>query len=149
MFGPPRRYVTERYNVLEPKSEGIFSLSVNTIPIRCSPPQPAFTIDITASYNNSNEESSMAILVVQFVSGYAANQVSLNQLLANELVKKTETSPSKVVIYLQKVGPNPVNFSFQMEQQSEVTDLKPAQMSLIEYYNPSHRTDVSYNAPCN
>ncbi|XP_075072213.1 alpha-2-macroglobulin-like protein 1 isoform X2 [Mixophyes fleayi] len=142
--------VTERHNILEPKPKGIFSLSVETTKIKCPPHRdPAFTIAFNASYNNKNEDSNMALIVVKMVSGYVPVPQSVDRLLANELVKRTETSESEVVIYLDKVGPTQIQLSIQVEQICQVNDLKPATVSLLDYYEPSIRIDVNYETPCN
>ncbi|CAJ0966573.1 unnamed protein product [Ranitomeya imitator] len=64
--------ITERYNILNPEPEASFTLIVNASPIQCPPhPAPSFNLEISASLSDpNNEESNMAILIVQLLSGY-------------------------------------------------------------------------------
>ncbi|XP_073402582.1 alpha-2-macroglobulin-like protein 1 [Dendrobates tinctorius] len=140
--------ITEKYNILNPEPEASFTLIVNASPIQCPPhPVPSFNIEISASLSDpDNEESNMAILIVQLLSGYAPKDH--NRLLAHSLVKRVESSQTDVTIYLEKLDYTPMQLSIEMEQQSEVQNLQPAVVYLKDYYETSRRIEVTYGNPC-
>ncbi|XP_069609955.1 alpha-2-macroglobulin-like protein 1 isoform X2 [Ranitomeya imitator] len=140
--------ITERYNILNPEPEASFTLIVNASPIQCPPhPAPSFNLEISASLSDpNNEESNMAILIVQLLSGYAP--IDHNRLLANSLVKRVESSPTDVVIYMDKINATPTQLSIPMERQSEVQNLQPAVVHLKDYYETSRHIEVTYGNPC-
>ncbi|XP_073541271.1 alpha-2-macroglobulin-like protein 1 [Phyllobates terribilis] len=140
--------ITEKCNALNTEPEASFTLIVTASPIQCPPhPAPSFIIEISASLSDpNNEESNMAILIVQLLSGYAPKDH--NRLLANSLVRRVESSPTDVTIYLDKIEATPVELSLEVEQQSEVQNLQPAVVYLKDYYQTSRRIEVTYENPC-
>ncbi|XP_075468689.1 alpha-2-macroglobulin-like protein 1 isoform X2 [Ascaphus truei] len=140
---------TLRYNIPQPHIEGKFSLVVKTTPINCPPhPLPSFTLTLDVSYIGSRKVSNMALIEVKLLSGYAAVTQSVNNLLANPVVKRTEISKSAVIIYLNKLDSTLVTLSFEVEQECPVSNLKPALIILYDYYITKERVERSYNAPC-
>ncbi|XP_075697342.1 alpha-2-macroglobulin-like protein 1 [Rhinoderma darwinii] len=143
--------ITERYNILNPEPEGTFILNVKTSSIQCPPyPVPAFSIDISVSLSDASnsEDSNMAIIMIEMVSGFVPEINSTNRLLANSLVKRVESSQTGVTIYLDKIDSTPIQLSLGVEQKYEVLDLQPAVVSLKDYYETSHHIEVTYNSPC-
>ncbi|KAM9324850.1 alpha-2-macroglobulin-like protein 1 [Gastrophryne carolinensis] len=140
--------VIERYNIEEAESDGTFLLSVGTTPVHCSPyPVPSFSISINASYNNENKESNMAIVRVKMLSCVEPVRESVNKLLSIEVVKRVESSPTEVIIYLDQVGPTQTELNFLVQQHCVVWDQKPATISLLDYYESSKKDLISQESP--
>ncbi|XP_044153489.1 alpha-2-macroglobulin-like protein 1 isoform X2 [Bufo gargarizans] len=139
-----------RYNIPPPKGVAAFSLSVKSSSRRecLGDPVTKFEILITASYTGTREESNMAVIEVKMVSGYIPVKSTVRKLEKDKLIKRSEIQTDVVTLYLDQIDHNPVNLSFIVEKDSVVKDLKPATVSLYDYYETDENVSVEYNHPC-
>ncbi|XP_040293168.1 alpha-2-macroglobulin-like protein 1 isoform X2 [Bufo bufo] len=139
-----------RYNIPPPKGVATFSLSVKSSSRRecLGDPVTKFEILITASYIGTREKSNMAVIEVKMVSGYIPVKSTVRKLEQDKLIKRSEIQTDVVTLYLDQIDRNPVNLSFIVEQDSVVKDLKPATVSLYDYYETDENVSVDYNHPC-
>ncbi|KAM3913963.1 alpha-2-macroglobulin-like protein 1 [Leptodactylus fuscus] len=129
--------VIKRYNILNPEPEGTFALVVNSSPIECPPhPEPSFSVDIIVSLSSASKikESNMALIVIKMMSGFVP--VDENRVLSYDKVKKVERDPTGITIYMEKIDSTPMQISLEVKQQSEVQNLQPAMVFVMDYYEP-------------
>lgn len=93
-------------------------------------------LQICSKYKLPDEESNMAVLEVDMVTGYMAEQASLQDLL-NEAatgVKRFEVNGDKVAIYFEKLTAQKTCVSFQANRENVVENAKPGNIKLYDYY---------------
>uniref|UniRef100_A0A5F9DRJ7 Alpha-2-macroglobulin n=1 Tax=Oryctolagus cuniculus TaxID=9986 RepID=A0A5F9DRJ7_RABIT len=125
-----------RYNIL-PKKEGNvpFTLHVATVPKNCdgADAHRTFQIHVNISYTGKRPTSNMVIVDVKMVSGFIPVKTS---------VKKV--SPESLQILTNKT----LSFSFLVEQDIQIENLKPATVKAYDYYETDEFTIEEYSAPC-
>ncbi|XP_063150606.1 alpha-2-macroglobulin-like protein 1 [Candoia aspera] len=137
-----------RYNRMPPESDA-FALRVETSPDKCTQSsRKYFEIRLEVSYTGRREASNMVLLEVNMLSGYIPVKKSVKELLDKPLVKKVEFDPEKISIYLDQLDNNVQSYSFFVEQETEVWDLKAAIVKVYDYYHPDDNLITEYNAPC-
>uniref|UniRef100_A0A8C9GRN1 Alpha-2-macroglobulin n=1 Tax=Piliocolobus tephrosceles TaxID=591936 RepID=A0A8C9GRN1_9PRIM len=142
-----------RYNVL-PKKEGKvpFALQVNTLPTNCDgvDAHRKFQIHINISYTGDRPSSNMVIVDVKMVSGFIPMKPSVKQVIPRSPTnsKRTEVSINHVLIYFEKLTHQALNFSFFVEQDIQIKNLKPATVKAYDYYETDEFTFEEYSAPC-
>ncbi|XP_032998002.1 alpha-2-macroglobulin-like [Lacerta agilis] len=142
---------TLKYNVQPHQEEALFMLEVNTVPETCTGPKANRTFDvaINVSYTGSRPASNMAIVDVKMLSGFVPVKSSVKQLESHNLVRRTEVSTSHVLLYLEKVTNMTQSYTFTVEQDVPVQNLKPAVIRVYDYYETDEGADAKYIAPCN
>uniref|UniRef100_A0A803TTX6 Alpha-2-macroglobulin n=1 Tax=Anolis carolinensis TaxID=28377 RepID=A0A803TTX6_ANOCA len=140
---------TLKYNVQPCQEEVPFALEVHTVPETCTGPKAnkVFNLAINVSYTGKRPVSNMAIVDVKMLSGYIPSKPSVRKLENHNLVQRTETSSSHVLIYLEKVSKE--SYTFTIEQDVPVQGLKPALVKVYDYYETDEFALAEYNAPCN
>uniref|UniRef100_A0A8C0XNL6 Pregnancy zone protein n=1 Tax=Castor canadensis TaxID=51338 RepID=A0A8C0XNL6_CASCN len=132
-----------RYNIL-PKKEGKahFTLQIDTLPKNCDgiDAQKKFHIHINISYTGERPSSNMVIVDVKMVSGFIPMKASVK--------KRTEVSNNHVLVYFEKLTKQILSFSFLVEQDIQVKNLKPAIVKAYDYYETDEFTIGEYSAPC-
>ncbi|XP_005570122.3 pregnancy zone protein-like isoform X1 [Macaca fascicularis] len=140
-----------RYNIL-PKKEGKapFALQVNTLPTNCDgvDAHRKFQIHINISYTGDRPSSNMVIVDVKMVSGFIPMKPSVKQLQKQPQIQRTEVSINHVLIYFEKLTHQTLNFSFFVEQDIQIKNLKPATVKAYDYYETDEFTFEEYSAPC-
>jgi len=137
-----------RYNH-PPQKTNIFTLNVETFPKECNIiSRKHFDIQLQVSYIGQRETSNMALIEVNLISGFIPIKESVKKLEGRAHVKKVEFDPDKISIYLDQLDNTVQNYNFSVEQENEVTDLKPAIIKIYDYYHPDDNAAVEYNAPC-
>ncbi|XP_053896163.1 alpha-2-macroglobulin-like protein 1 [Malaclemys terrapin pileata] len=140
---------TLRYNVPPPDSKATFVLDVKTAPEECNhAARKRFDLHVQVSYVGDRERSNMALIEVMMLSGFVPVKKSLKKLEKMPLMKKTEVEPSKLTIYLEELDKSPISFNFSVKQEIEVQNLKPATVTVYDYYQPGDNAITEYNAPC-
>uniref|UniRef100_A0A667G6I7 Pregnancy zone protein n=1 Tax=Lynx canadensis TaxID=61383 RepID=A0A667G6I7_LYNCA len=123
-----------RYNVL-PKKEGKvpFTLKVDTLPKNCDGIEAhrKLQIHINISYTGERPSSNMAIVDVKMISGFIPVKSSVKKVSSISLTDiKT------------------LSFSFSVEQDIQVNNLKPATVKAYDYYETEEFTIEEYSDPC-
>ncbi|XP_073541262.1 alpha-2-macroglobulin-like [Phyllobates terribilis] len=139
-----------RYNVPPPKGPATFSFSVKSSSTRecVGDPVTKFEILITAAYTGTREKSNMAVIEVKMLSGFIPVKHSIRKLENSKLIQRSEIQKDLVTLYLDQIDHNRVTFSFMVEQNIVVKDLKPATAKVYDYYETDEHATVDYNHPC-
>ncbi|KAG6924828.1 alpha-2-macroglobulin like 1, partial [Chelydra serpentina] len=141
--------MTLRYNVPPPESKETFVLDVKTAPDECNhAARKGFDLHVQVSYVGDREISNMALIEVTMLSGFVPVKKSVKKLKKMPLVKKTEIQLNQLTIYLEELGKSPLNFTISVKQEIEVQNLKPATVTVYDYYQPGDSAITEYNAPC-
>nr|KAF6451459.1 alpha-2-macroglobulin like 1 [Molossus molossus] len=139
-----------RYNILPPKNVETFSLSVEMEKARCDQPTSPRSLILTiyTSYVGSRSSSNMAIVEVKMLSGFSPKKGTNQLLLQQPLVKKVESGPDTLNIYLEELSKKTQTYTFTISQSVLVTNLKPATIKVYDYYLPDEQATVQYSDPC-
>lgn len=139
-----------KYNVL-PEAEGKapFALQVNTLPLNVEKAgdHRTFQIHINVSYTGERPSSNMVIVDVKMVSGFIPVKPSVKKLQGQPNIERTEVNTNHVLIYIEKLTNQTLSFSFVVEQDIPVKNLKPAPVKVYDYYETDEFTIEEYSAP--
>ncbi|KAM8924689.1 alpha-2-macroglobulin-like protein 1 [Pelodytes ibericus] len=138
-----------KYHVPPAKSNSHFSLRVTTEPTVCTQEaQRSFEIIVEVRYTGNRISSNMVIVEVELLSGFKVNMGSVTKLELNPLIKRTEITAEKMIIYLDELKHVSEMFSFSVKQESPVKNLQPANTLVYDYYDPDEHAETEYNSPC-
>ncbi|XP_039360069.1 alpha-2-macroglobulin-like protein 1 isoform X14 [Mauremys reevesii] len=141
--------LTLRYNVPPPKSAATFDLRVETEPKECTENATSrFSLVLHARYSGERPATNMAIIEAKLPSGYIPVQSSLRQLEKQLLVKRLEVQNDQVTLYLDQLTKEAASFTFSLEQDFPVKNLRAAPVRLYDYYETGEHTEAEYSAPC-
>ncbi|XP_034611570.1 alpha-2-macroglobulin-like protein 1 isoform X2 [Trachemys scripta elegans] len=141
--------LTLRYNVPPPKSATTFDLRVETEPKECTESaRSRFSLVLHAWYSGERPASNMAIIEAKLPSGYTSVKSSLQQLEKQPLVKRLEVQNDQVTLYLDQLMKEAANFTFSLEQDFPLKNLRAAPVRLYDYYEKGEHTEAEYSAPC-
>ncbi|XP_040293175.1 alpha-2-macroglobulin-like protein 1 [Bufo bufo] len=138
-----------KYHTPLPKSDAFFTLTTSTQPSLCT--QEANTrmdILLEASYSGERTATNAVIIEVEVLSGFIPNKKSVKKLKVNPIVERTEVTPDKVIIYLQKLTNEAVTLRFSITQDLHVDNLQAAKVKIYDYYVPDEHAVTEYNSPC-
>ncbi|XP_052028668.1 pregnancy zone protein [Apodemus sylvaticus] len=139
-----------KYNIL-PKAEGKapFALQVNTLPLNFDKAgdHRTFQIHINVSYTGERPSSNMVIVDVKMVSGFIPVKPTVKKLQDKPNIQRTEVNINHVLIYIEKLTNQTLGFSFVVEQDIPVKNLKPAPIKVYDYYETDEFTVEEYSAP--
>uniref|UniRef100_A0A8C8YMX1 Alpha-2-macroglobulin n=1 Tax=Prolemur simus TaxID=1328070 RepID=A0A8C8YMX1_PROSS len=135
-----------RYNILL-KKEGKtpFTLQVDTVPKNCDEVDAhrKFQIHINISYTGDRPSSNMVIVDVKMVSGFIPVKPSVKEVILKSFTE------SKVMINVNiDLTSQTLSFSFSVEQDVQVENLKPATVKAYDYYETDEFSIEEYSAPC-
>uniref|UniRef100_G3SPT5 Alpha-2-macroglobulin like 1 n=1 Tax=Loxodonta africana TaxID=9785 RepID=G3SPT5_LOXAF len=128
---------TLKYNILLPKKSSGFFLSVTTANAVCRGSfDKKFDLIVSArnSYYGKRNSSNMAIIDVKMLSGFVPDKSSIEKLQRDGKIQRVETKTSHVFFYLESVTQEGIQFSFSVEQDALVSNIKPASIQLYDYY---------------
>ncbi|CAM2097443.1 unnamed protein product [Caretta caretta] len=135
---------TLHYNVPPPESKATFVLNVKTAPEECNhAARKYFDLNVQVSYVGDRESSNIALIEVTMLSGFVPLKKSVKKLEKMPLVKKTEVQPGEVTIYLEELDKSPLSFTISVKQEIEVQNLKPATVTVYDYYQPDVKKEDS------
>uniref|UniRef100_A0A8C0SZD3 Alpha-2-macroglobulin n=1 Tax=Canis lupus familiaris TaxID=9615 RepID=A0A8C0SZD3_CANLF len=121
-----------RYNIL-PKKEGKvpFNLKVDTFPKNCDgvDTHRKFQIHINISYTGERSSSNMVIVDVKMVSGFIPVKSSVRKVNLKYLMDSKAMINADIYLTNQTLS-----FSFSVEQDIQVDNLKPATVKAYDYY---------------
>ncbi|XP_067398973.1 alpha-2-macroglobulin-like protein 1 [Emydura macquarii macquarii] len=141
--------LTLRYNVPPPKSPATFDLRVETEPKECTENATSrFSLTLHARYSGQRSATNMAIIEAKLPSGYSPDKGSLRQLEKQRLVKRLEVQNDQVTLYLDQLTKEAASFTFSVEQDFPVKNLRAASVRLYDYYETGEHTEAEYSAPC-
>ncbi|CAH7422708.1 pregnancy zone protein [Phodopus roborovskii] len=137
-----------KYNIL-PKTEGKapFSLQVDTLPVNFDKNYRTFQIHINVSYTGERPSSNMVIVDVKMVSGFIPVKSTVKKLQDRPNIQRTEVNTNHVLVYVEKLTNRTLSFSFLVEQDIPVENLKPAPVKVYDYYETDDFAIEEYSAP--
>ncbi|KAG9283112.1 CD109 antigen isoform X1 [Astyanax mexicanus] len=95
------------------------------------------------SENQVLDQTGMAILEVGLLTGFSLAQ---DGITLNSLVKKVETPPGKVILYLDSVTKSEECVTIPTLLEFKVTSVQDAVVALYDYYEPRRRTVRTYTS---
>ncbi|KAF7235101.1 Alpha-1-macroglobulin [Varanus komodoensis] len=95
--------------------------------------------NISYSYTGQRANSNMVIVDVKMLSGFIPVKSSVQKLQKQGQVKRTEVSTDRVLLYLEEVTSVTQHYSFMVEQEVPVQGLKPAFVTVYDYYEPGEK----------
>ncbi|XP_044535461.1 alpha-2-macroglobulin-like [Gracilinanus agilis] len=139
-----------RYNVHVKEEDSPFHLQVQTIPPTCDSAKAhrTFQISFNVSYKGNRPSSNMVIIDVKMVSGFIPEKSSVKMLVKSGRLSKTEVTSNHVLLYVEKLTNETLSFSFTVNQDIPVRDLKPAVVKIYDYYETDEMGFAEYQVPC-
>ncbi|NXH96388.1 A2ML1 protein, partial [Pachycephala philippinensis] len=141
-----------RYNTPSPQDSTSFALQVKTEPVNCTKDNTrSVTVHVDVRYNGKKSTSNMVILEVSLLTGFAlapGSGMSVRSLHHGHSVRRTEKTQGGVAIYLDKLSHISDTYVLHLEQEIEVTNLKPGHVRVYDYYNPEEQALADYNVFC-
>ncbi|XP_077030243.1 alpha-2-macroglobulin-like protein 1 [Agelaius phoeniceus] len=138
-----------RYNTPSPQDSTSFALQVKTEPVNCTKDNTrSVTVHVNVRYNGKKSTSNMVILEVSLPTGFALAPGSGMSLQHGHSVRRTEKTQGGVAIYLDKLSHISDTYVLHLEQEIEVTNLKPGHVKVYDYYSPEEQALADYNVFC-
>ncbi|XP_039359981.1 alpha-2-macroglobulin-like protein 1 [Mauremys reevesii] len=123
-----------RYNVPPPKSAATFDLRVETEPKECTESATSrFSLVLHTQYSGERPATNMAIIEAKLPSGYTPVRSSLRKLEKQPLVKRLEVQKDQVTLYMDQLTKEAESFTFSLEQDFPVKNLRAAPVRLYDY----------------
>ncbi|XP_058808317.1 pregnancy zone protein-like isoform X2 [Phymastichus coffea] len=103
-------------------------------------------LTVCARYKLPDEESNMAVLEIDMVSGFRPRRDSLNDLLHEHAagVKRFEDNEATLAIYFDKLTWQKTCVAFEATRDSVVDDPEPANIKLYDYYQQELTVSTNY-----
>uniref|UniRef100_A0A4W2HMB7 Ovostatin n=1 Tax=Bos indicus x Bos taurus TaxID=30522 RepID=A0A4W2HMB7_BOBOX len=137
---------TMKYNVLLPKKESGFSLSLQIVKKNSSDVfQSNFDLTVTLRYTGTHSNSNMVLVDVKMLSGFTPVMSSIEELENNGQVMKSEFKNDHVLFYLENVSDTAKSFTFSVEEINHVANIQPAPVIVYDYYEKDEYAHASYN----
>ncbi|NXC99537.1 A2ML1 protein, partial [Certhia familiaris] len=139
-----------RYNTPSPPDSTSFALQVKTEPVNCTKDKTrSVTVHVDVRYNGKKSTSNMVILEVSLLTGFAlAPGSGMSVRSHGHSVRRTEKTQGGVAIYLDKLSHISDTYVLHLEQEFEVTNLKPGHVRVYDYYSPEEQALADYNVYC-
>ncbi|NXO80718.1 A2ML1 protein, partial [Sitta europaea] len=139
-----------RYNTPSPQDSTSFALQVKTEPVNCTEDKTrSVTVHVDVRYNGKKSTSNMVILEVSLLTGFAlAPGSGMSVRSHGHSVRRTEKTQGGVAIYLDKLSHISDTYVLHLEQEIEVTNLKPGHVRVYDYYSPEEQALADYNVFC-
>ncbi|NXO64090.1 A2ML1 protein, partial [Phainopepla nitens] len=142
-----------RYNTPSPQDSTSFALQVKTEPVNCTKDNTrSVTVHVDVRYNGKKSTSNMVILEVSLPTGFAlapGSGMSVRSVESHgHSVRRTEKTQGGVAIYLDKLSHVSDTYVLHLEQEIEVTNLKPGHVRVYDYYSPEEQALADYNVFC-
>uniref|UniRef100_A0A2M4BA09 TEP1-F n=1 Tax=Anopheles marajoara TaxID=58244 RepID=A0A2M4BA09_9DIPT len=113
--------------------------------------ESAIEICITTSFIPSEDQpiSNMAVMEIDMLSGFTVESDSIAALKQHSAVKKIETKrgDTTLVLYFDNIGEASVRLTVVAYRKHEVTDVKPANAIIYDYYDNTRRCSAFYEIP--
>ncbi|NXD07213.1 A2ML1 protein, partial [Nothocercus nigrocapillus] len=123
-----------RYHIPPQRSNLTFALSVQT---ECTLPNATqFPVTVHARYTGNRVSTNMVLIQMELLSGYGPVASSLEELKKMPLVKKVESEADRIILYLDELTRQPQIYTLLVQQNTQVKDLKPANIKVYDYYMP-------------
>nr|XP_033794268.1 CD109 antigen-like [Geotrypetes seraphini] len=121
-----------------------FGLDVNVKDSRSDIDHITVTICTRYISSESRNQSGMAIMEIEFLSGFQLNR---NEIMENELIKKVETENDKVNLYFDSINGTQICVLVPMVRVAKVAGAQDAMVSVTDYYEPRRKATRLYSSP--
>ncbi|XP_059415069.1 alpha-2-macroglobulin-like [Carassius carassius] len=108
-------------------------------------------VNLTVKYNGPKASTNMVIVDIKLLSGFTADTTLLGPLpeLFDPIIERVDSGEDHVLVYLKEIPKGvPVAYSLLLKQILVVKNLKPAVISVYDYYEPSDSFETTYMSPC-
>ncbi|XP_066457894.1 alpha-2-macroglobulin-like protein 1 [Eleutherodactylus coqui] len=136
--------VTQVHNALPAAKEDAFDMSAKP---QCMKGDK-MVIGVEFSYKGGRPCTNMALLEVKFLSGYELGEKSASDLMKLPMVNRVEKGEDSVSIYIEKVTNQTQTLEIHAERKVPVSGLKPAMISIFDYYMKEEEKTISYLVTC-
>ncbi|KHJ40775.1 a-macroglobulin complement component [Trichuris suis] len=102
-------------------------------------------LSLCCRYNLAGK-SNMAVLEMQTPSGFVIDSDQLSTLTSKEYLQRVETDKqdTQANIYFSSLNSDPICFNVSSQLAYQVSDQKPANIKLYDYYDPARRIEFDY-----
>ncbi|XP_058489894.1 alpha-2-macroglobulin-like [Solea solea] len=136
------------YNIPTPKQATDLSVSVKLL-VQSDCDSRKLDLMLTSLYQGKESSTNMVILHIKMLSGFVPDPVSLNALKGALLVNRVEQKEDHVLVYLEELPKDiPIHHTLGIIREQRVENLKPAVVSLYDYYQPSDKAETEYVNVC-
>uniref|UniRef100_A0A9J8AIU7 Alpha-2-macroglobulin-like protein 1 n=1 Tax=Cyprinus carpio carpio TaxID=630221 RepID=A0A9J8AIU7_CYPCA len=136
------------YNIPPSPDSLAFKISANS-GVCNNAKNPAFTLITTVRYNGMREETNMVIINVRLLSGFKPDDTSLQALREDPTIKRLDLDEDRAIFYLDSLKKNQEkSISLKLVQEVPVQNLKPAVVTVYDYYKISELSVIDYFSPC-
>ncbi|TRY98263.1 hypothetical protein DNTS_000609 [Danionella cerebrum] len=136
------------FNIPPPPDALAFSIKADT-GVCDTTNNPAFSLTISVRYDGSREETNMVIVSAKLLSGFSADETSLQALKEDPEIKRLDQDEDRIYIYLDSLEKEVVkSISLTLVQDVVVQDLRPAVLTVYDYYKTSEVSMTEYRSPC-
>merc|ERR1712226_1359625 len=102
-------------------------------------------LQVCATWLGEEEESNMAIIDVQMISGFEADQETFDEIRGQTPnLKEIEVKEKSVMFYFSRISKKPHCVAFRVDQTSNVRNAKPAPIKVYDYYDTGKSETVMY-----
>ncbi|VDM52932.1 unnamed protein product [Angiostrongylus costaricensis] len=103
-------------------------------------------LDLCCNYTRSSGKSNMAVAEVDALTGFKFDEEEMGKLTSISDLQRVELDhdDTKMNLYFNPLGASPVCLSLFSDLTYYVTDQKPAQIVLFDYYNPEEQLKVNH-----
>ncbi|CEF64943.1 CD109 antigen [Strongyloides ratti] len=132
------------YHKTTTRDESVFNCSKDIKEVRSG---NRIQMDLCCNYNKIGSKSNMAVAEINTLSGFKYDIDETNKLTDVDDLQRVDldNDDTKVNIYFNPLGGNPVCLSLYSDKAYQVVDQKPAQMVLYDYYNPEEQLKSTYS----
>nr|XP_034308643.1 pregnancy zone protein isoform X4 [Crassostrea gigas] len=140
-----------KFNTPKLEAEPDFDLKISTHRSKYEPNNCAKrTINICASYKGASGQTKMAIVDVKMQTGWVPVRETLNKILSDRIMntiglQKYEIDGNVVHLYFEYFDVHRRCFVFDVEQDIELSDPKPAYVKIYDYYETDSSVTVEYD----
>ncbi|XP_075698812.1 alpha-2-macroglobulin-like protein 1 [Rhinoderma darwinii] len=132
-----------KYNVVPVPIQSAFSISAKFE--NCKNIKEIMILYITVRYIGKRNVTNMVIIEVEFLSGFQLSDQTGALLQKMPFVKKVNIKTDSLTIYLDELDHTPKEYVIQLKQETEVHDLKPANIKVYDYYQTEENGATTYN----
>ncbi|XP_073402580.1 alpha-2-macroglobulin-like protein 1 isoform X2 [Dendrobates tinctorius] len=131
------------------KSDAFFALTASTEPSVCTyEAKTRLEILVEARYLGKRTVTNTVIIEVQLLSGFLPSKRSVKKVKNNPIVERTEITPDKVIIYLEKLTHEVEHLRFSIKQEINISNLQAAKVKIYDCFVPDEHAMTEYNSPC-
>ncbi|XP_016115418.1 alpha-2-macroglobulin-P-like [Sinocyclocheilus grahami] len=139
------------YNIPTPiKVARILIIEVKVTGV-CEPIGASLMLNFTVKYDGPKSSTNMVLVDIKILSGFTADMSLLGSPPSSfvPLVERVDAGHDHVLVYLKEVPKGvPMTYSLLLKQFLTVKNLKPAVISVYDYYEPSNAFETTYISPC-